>query len=181
MNPECGIRVVSSLRALASQRVGDVDRLTASHSVRGHERENGSAHRHVIATQMCGQRALALASGQSVETVVRAIGHRGPMTLREMRTYFERHTPLRPTNLARDALIRDPAALWWAFGAYRFLAVLVQFDVTHCARMGHAFVLEGRALLDPDAVAGDVTSRVRPDVLGEFDYAFVLSAPEGGI
>ena len=181
MNPECGTRVVSSLRALASQRVGDVDRSTVVQPESDHRHEIGSSHPHAIAMQMCGQRALAIASGQSVETVVRAIGHRGPMTLREMRTFFERHTPLRPTNLAREALIRDPAAVWWAFGAYRFLAVLVQFDGTHRARMGHAFVLEGRVLLDPDAVAGDVTSRVRPDVLGEFDYAFVLSAPEGGI
>jgi hypothetical protein len=95
--------------------------------------------------------------------------------------FFERYADLRPTELSREALGERPAAIWWAFGARRFLAVLVQFYVDRLDRMGHAFVLEGYTLFDPDVTGGDAKQRVRPDVLCQFDYAFVLSARERGI
>ncbi|MGI8546527.1 MAG: hypothetical protein ACR2M1_04215 [Gemmatimonadaceae bacterium] len=170
-------RSVSSLRQLANRRVGDATSVilapdaVANRGVATQQRIQPPDH-------MCGQRALAFACGRSVQSVVNALGHCGPLTVREIRRFFEQHTRLRLTELGREALSARPAEIWWSFGARRFIALLVQFDSGRPDGMGHAFVLEGRTLLDPDSAEGDVMIRVPPAALARFDYAFILSARE---
>lgn len=171
MNEARTNRAASARRELVNERVSDTPAQR--------QRAAGSTSaRRGVPEHMCGQRALSFACGLSLDAVVGAIGHCGPLSVREIRTFFERHTKFRPTELAREALAARPAEIWWSFGARRFLAVLVQFDAGRSDGMGHAFVLEGRTLLDPDSTSGDIKQRVRPDALGRYDYAFILSAAE---
>jgi hypothetical protein len=172
-------RSASSLRRLANHRVAD-----AAATVEAQSGWSGVKPRTTKCTpqpheHMCGQRALAFACGRSLKSVVDSLGHKGPLNVREIRSFFERNTPFRPTELSREALVSRPSETWWAFGGRRLLALLVQFDAGRTDGMGHAFVLDGRMLLDPDCVDGDVMQRVRPEVLARFDYAFILSARDG--